>query len=151
MQIQFKKHPLTLLVKGSFVYLFCLAFCFSCSQKSTSSSKNYPVQKAQIGPSSYCVISTDEVAENSRTDLLSIYSFGGSTFVACKTGSLTQLSFKVASNSTAQPNAMLFFENGIGDGVIEEGTQTYADYDQYISIPGEGGTAIIDLETPFPV
>jgi len=46
---------------------------------------------------------------------------------------------------------MLFLENGIGNGVIEDESQTYSDYAQYISIPGNGAMATIRLEEPFPV
>jgi len=98
-----------------------------------------------------CTIKTNKVKENARTLLPSIYDFGGSTFVACKTGVITTLSINVTAESAAQPNAMLFIEKGIADGVIETGTQTYAEYAQNIAMPGNGKTTTINLTTPFPV
>ena len=126
------------------LYLCCVLLCGSCADKGTQSAKS---AKSTTG----CKIETKEVTENSVTDLPTIADFGGSTFIACKTGVIKTLTFKVAANSEAQPNAMFFLENGIGDGVIEEGSQTYADYVQDISIPGAGGNAMIQLTEPFPV
>lgn len=131
MKILCTKNLLTYLGRGLIACLFCVATMNGYAQK--------------------CTIKTNKVKENSVTNLPSVYDFGGSTFVACRTGMVTTLSFKVAKNSTVQPKAMLFLENGIGDGVIADGTQTYADYAQDISIPGNGKTATIQLTTPFPV
>jgi len=130
------------LAKGFLFSLACLALCVSCSEGSTSAKKAAKPQG--------CEIKTNEVTENSITNLPNITDFGGSTFVACKTGVVTTLSFKVAAESEAQPNAMVFFENGIGNGVIENGSKTYAEYFQTISIPAKGH-AVIKLDTPFPV
>lgn len=98
-----------------------------------------------------CTIKADQLKENNYTNLPSVYDFGGSTFVACKTGMITAISFKVTEESTDQPNAMFFLENGIADGVIEGESQTYADYSQNASISGNGSIATINLNTPFPV
>ncbi len=98
-----------------------------------------------------CSIKADKLKENNYTNLPSVYDFGGSTFVACKSGMITAISFKVTEESAAQPNAMLFLENGIADGVIEGESQTYADYSQSASVEGEGLVSTITLNTPFPV
>jgi len=115
--------------KGLLASLFTLCFFFSYGQT--------------------CTNKADKVKENNWAALPSIYDFGGSTFIACKTGVVHTISFKVTKESTAQPNAMLFIENGIADGVVE--SQTYADYVQDISIPGRGTVATIRLKEPFPV
>ena len=64
---------------------------------------------------------------------------------------ITTISFKVTEASVAQPNAMLFIENGIGNGVIEGDSKTYADYIQNVSISGNGRVSNLRLSTPFPV
>lgn len=98
-----------------------------------------------------CSVKADNLKENNQTNLPSVYDFGGSTFVACKSGKITTISFKVTKESVSQPNAMLFIENGIGDGVIEGESQTYADYSQSASISGNGRVSTITLNTPFAV
>ena len=98
-----------------------------------------------------CSIKADKLKENNYTNLPSVYDFGVSTFVACKSGMITAISFKVTEESVTQPNAMLFLENGIADGVIEGESQTYADYSQSASIKGSGRVSTITLNTPFPV
>ena len=119
------------LSKAILICLFCISYCSIFSQ--------------------VCKIKTNKVTQNSITSLPTINDFGGSTFIACKTGVVTMLRIKVTTESAAQPNAMLFLETGIGNGVVEGGTQTYADYVQSISIPGAGGEAVVRLTTPFPV
>jgi len=131
MKILQRRTVSTYIGRGMIVCLLCLTYFVSHAQR--------------------CTIKTNKVKENARTHLPTIYDFGGSTFVACKTGVITNVSFKVTSESVAQPNAMLFIENGIGIGVIEAGSQTYADYVQNIAIPGNGKTATVTLSTPFPV
>ena len=98
-----------------------------------------------------CSVKADKLEENNYTNLPSVYDFGGSTFVACKTGMITTISFKVTNESVVQPNAMFFVENGIGNGVIEGDSQTYADYSQGVSISGSGRVTTVRLSTPFPV
>ena len=98
-----------------------------------------------------CTITTAQEEENAWNILPSIYDFGGSTFTACKTGLITSISFKVTDSSTIQPNALLFLENGVGDGILEAQSQTMVDYVQEINIPGDGATVRIELKTPFPV
>ena len=132
MQILRTSYQFKSLAKGLLVCLFCTMYCYSFSQN--------------------CKIRTNDVGENSHNNLLTIHDFGGSTFVGCKTGVVTTLRFKVHPKSTAQSKAMFFMENGIGNGVINSGSQTYADYVQgNVSIPGNGGSAVIKLDTPFPV
>jgi len=79
----------------------------------------------------------------------SVYDFGGSTFTACKTGLITSITMNVTEESAAQPNALLFLENQLGNGV--DGYQSYADYHQEISIKGAGRSTTFRLKTPFPV
>lgn len=87
--------------------------------------------------------------ESAKMYLPKATDFGGSTFIACQTGLLTTLSFKVTDSSSVQPAAALFIEKGIGDGAnINEIT---ADYVQIISIPGNGAMVSIDLAVPFAV
>lgn len=86
---------------------------------------------------------------NARIILPSIKDFGGSTFIACKTGLLTTLTFRVTDSSNIQPVATLFLENGVGNGATT--TKMTADYSQIISIPGNGAMVSIDLTTPFTV
>ncbi len=134
MQIIPTNYQLTVFVKTLFVFVFFSLY--SCTE---SQSQN-------------CKIKANKVGENSHSNLLSVYDFGGSTFVACKTGVVTTVSFKVHPKSETQSNAMFFMENGIGNGVVESGSQTYADYVQgNVSIPGKGGSAVVKLKEPFPV
>ena len=85
------------------LYVFSFLLCASCSDSAKKSSPTKAASK-MVG----CKVETKEVTENSITNLISIGDFGGSTFVACKTGVITALSFKVAAASEAQAKAMLF-------------------------------------------
>jgi len=96
-----------------------------------------------------CTISSKLAKEDAWIRLLTVNDFGGSTFTACKTGTITSITFKVSKESAAQPKSLLFLENGLGNGV--EVYQSYSDYHQAISIKGEGKSTTINLKTPFPV
>ena len=96
-----------------------------------------------------CTNAVKLAAEDGVIRLNSVYDFGGSTFTACKTGMVTSITFKVTKESAAQPKALFFLENQLGNGVEEN--QSYADYHQAISIKGDGKTTTVNLKKPFPV
>jgi len=96
-----------------------------------------------------CTNSSGLATEDGVIRLNSVEDFGGSTFTACKTGVVTSITFKVTDESAAQPKALFFLENQLGNGV--DGYQSYADYHQEISINGDGKTTTVRLKTPFPV
>ena len=87
--------------------------------------------------------------ESGKLYLPSVTDFGGSTFMACQTGLLTTLTFKVTDSSSVQQAAKLFLEKGIGNGASNN--EMMADYVQSIAIPGNGAVVSIDLTTPFAV
>ncbi len=72
-------------------------------------------------------------------------SFVGQTFQARSNGFITSIRVGLHSNNTSgHPNAMLYIENGIGDGT--------ADYSQTVSFPiGTNQSFTINLDTPFLV
>jgi len=117
--------------------LFAMLFTLgACSSTGTSASNT-------------CTTSSKLAKTDAWVRLVTVNDFGGSTFTACKTGAITSLSFNVSKESAAQPNALLFLENGLGNGV--EVYQSYSDYHQPISIEGAGKSTTITLKTPFPV
>lgn len=124
--VSLKAIPFT---KALFVVFICFGSCFSYAQT--------------------CSTSSDLSKEDAWSRLVTVYDFGGSTFVACKTGMITSVRFKVTKASAAQPNAYFFLENGFGVGV--EGYQSVAAYNQTTSIAGNGKMTTIKLKTPFPV
>lgn len=95
-----------------------------------------------------CLVQSLE-EESAKIYLPNITDFGGSTFIACQTGQLTTLTFKVTDSSSVQPAATFYLEKGVGNGISS--TKVAADYTQSISIPGNGAIVAIDLVTPFTV
>ncbi len=95
-----------------------------------------------------CTIQSLE-EESAKLYLPNSTDFGGSTFIACQSGQLTTLTFKVTDSSSVQPTATLYLEKGVGNGI--SATEVAADYTQAISIPGNGAIVAIDLATPFTV